>query len=475
VSGKTIVVGACGEDKCVNGFDGGAFVFTRPKSGWKNLTQTAKLTAAGAADARLGTSVAIEGDTIVAGAPTDTVGANAAQGRVYVYTKPASGWTSTSHPTAALSAANGKADDRLGAAVAIDTDTIIAGAPDRTVNSLANHGAAYLFTKPAGGWQSATAANAMLFDNNPGPEGGFGSAVDINGDVAVVGAPYESDVQAGGLAFVFVKPVAGWKSAHQTRELEATDLSSTDSFGAAVGISGDTVIVGAPYHGATGAGYVFTRPQVGWGNSSEDPVAESAELTATTADDIGVGVSVAVEPGLILLGDPIRTTNGHQFAGSTYYYVEPAGGWATATEGGELSASDGGTNDAFGNAVGVDGLTIVVGATGHNAFGGAAYVFAPAAPHLSKLKAVHAPKGKAAISYKLDASATVTARFRHKHHGHYKTNGTATIHAGPGHSTSTINKLDNGKHLKSGKYKVTLSAKNAYGRSKEKSLTVKVR
>jgi len=75
ISGNMVVVGACGA--------GAAYEFTKPGSGWANMTQNAKLTAS---DGALGTAVAVSGDTVIVGEQDATVGSNSYQGAAYVFT-----------------------------------------------------------------------------------------------------------------------------------------------------------------------------------------------------------------------------------------------------------------------------------------------------------------------------------------------------------------------------------------------------
>ncbi len=80
-----------------------------------------KLVAAdGAADEFFGVSVAVDGDTAVSG----VTGANADTGVVYVFTRVGDSWVQT----AKLTASDGVAGDHLGVSVAIEGDTIVAGA-----------------------------------------------------------------------------------------------------------------------------------------------------------------------------------------------------------------------------------------------------------------------------------------------------------------------------------------------------------
>ena len=63
----TLVVGADRDDD--NGSNSGsAYVFVKPSTGWASATETAKLTASdGAAEDRFGSSVSVDGDTVVVG------------------------------------------------------------------------------------------------------------------------------------------------------------------------------------------------------------------------------------------------------------------------------------------------------------------------------------------------------------------------------------------------------------------------
>ncbi len=111
-------------------------VYTFARTGAADRTETAKLTASDASAAEyLGTSVAIDGDTIVAGAPFDAVGQDepgggtSAQGSVYTFARTGA---AARTETAKLTASDGGFGDQLGTSVAIDGDTIVAGARSTT-------------------------------------------------------------------------------------------------------------------------------------------------------------------------------------------------------------------------------------------------------------------------------------------------------------------------------------------------------
>jgi probable HAF family extracellular repeat protein len=159
VSGNTIVAGAPG----VGAGRGAAYVFVEPAGGWANCTETAELTGGAPGDIS-GNSVAISGNTIVVGAPRWP--AYDGPGAAYVFVKPKSGWKSTSHFNAKLAASDGAVDNYLGYAVGISGNTIVSGAYGANIGVNTNQGAAYVFApsdsdlRQPGGMENAVEAPA---------------------------------------------------------------------------------------------------------------------------------------------------------------------------------------------------------------------------------------------------------------------------------------------------------------------------
>ncbi len=154
ISGNTVVAGA--PYATVNGVNqaGAAYVFTEAPSGWANMTQTAKLSAADSGVAGdFGLSVSICGNTIVAGAWGDQIGNNNEQGAAYVFTNTGSGWANIT-TTTKLIASDGAATDFFGTSVAAGASLIVVGAPQYgpTPGDYdppdGNTGAAYVFASP---------------------------------------------------------------------------------------------------------------------------------------------------------------------------------------------------------------------------------------------------------------------------------------------------------------------------------------
>jgi FG-GAP repeat protein len=370
VSGNTIVAGARLHRIGVNK-RGAVYVFTMPAGGWANATQNAELTASdGAETDGFGFAVAVSGNTIVAGAPFRHVGANTRQGAAYVFTMPAGGWANATQ-NAELTASDGATGDLLGDAVAVSGNTIVAGARSHR----AEQGAAYVFTMPAGGWANAT-QNAELTASEAESDR-LGFAVAVSGNTIVAGAPLHEVGANGeqGAAYVFTMPAGGWANATQSAELTASDGAEGDELGYSVAISGNTIVAGARFHRAEqGAAYVFTMPASGWASATQ-----RAELTASDGiEGDGLGFAVAVSGNTIVAGAPFHQVGANTRQGAAYIFTMPAAGWANATETAELAASDGGAGDLLGDAVAVSGNTIVAGAPKHklgaNREQGAAFV-----------------------------------------------------------------------------------------------------
>jgi hypothetical protein len=353
ISGETIVAGA--PDIVLRSSNAGAvYVFVRHANVWASATQTAKLTASdGQKGDEIGSSVAISGDTIVAGAPGSTP---TNHGAAYVFVKPPGGWTNATQ-TAKLTASDGAGSDELGHSVAISGDTVVAGTA---------HEGVYAFTKPAGGWTDRT-QTAKLTASRVGSHEQPGWSVAISGETVAAGDPTENAVYA------FVRPASGWANGTQTAKLTGSDRPE---LGLSVATTGDTIVAGAPYamvgrNGDQGAAYVYVRPAGGWADGTQ-----TARLTASDGAQLDhLGWSVAASGSTIVAG-ALQASGGK---GAVYTFAKPPGGWTSGVEAAKLTASDAVRDDAFGGSVAVASVAVVAGAhlatVGSNAGQGAAYVF----------------------------------------------------------------------------------------------------
>ena len=446
ISGDTIVVGARGDDigtASTNWNRGSAYVFAKPAEGWNSaFTESAKLIASdGAGDSGgsgdfFGTAVAVDGDTIVVGAPGHDYGffgARLNRGAAYVFVKPALGWSGVRTENAKLIDLDDDADsdenDFFGESVAISGDTIVVGARLDDVAGKDNQGSASVFVRGGGGWSGLISPNAKLLASDGAAGNGLGASVAIHGDTIVAGAPgavIGTNVNQGA-AYVFVRnPDGGWSGfPREVAKLTASDGGPGHVFGDfspfagasghSIAVAEHTVVVGAraSFGGISnrGAVYVFLEPETGWFG----PQTEQAKLIASdgASQDL-FGASVATNGAIVVVGAPTDNVGAVFDQGSAYYFVEPEGGWSgVLTETEKVLAGDGANTDVFGQAVAIEGSTFVVGAMLDD-FGpvalnqGSAYVFSANQPPSADAGAnqVIACVTAAATSVTLDATAS---------------------------------------------------------------------
>jgi hypothetical protein len=266
---------------------------------------------------------------------------------------------------AQLTALDGSSNDWFGYSVAVAGDTALVGAPLHSVSANAAQGAAYVFVRSGTTWTQ----QKQLTANDGAANDNFGTAVALSGDTALVGSPYHAVLGTSwqGSAYVFVRSGTSWS---QQAQLTAADGAASDQFGSAVALAGDTALVGSPYHGTSGQGaaYVFVRAGTTW--------SQQAPLTAIDgAASDKFGSSVALYADTALVGAPRDDVGANTDQGSAYVFTRSGTTWSQQTQ---LTATDGAANDQFG-WVALSGNVALVGAAGHRvgATGqGAAYVFA---------------------------------------------------------------------------------------------------
>lgn len=374
LSGDTIVVGAPLEDSNASGVNGNgadnsiedsgaAYVFVRSGGTW---SQQAYLKASNPVrNASFGWSVDIDGATVVVGAFRETSsatgingdGTNGAApdaGAAYVFARTGATWSQQAY----LKASNTDAEDFFGVAVAISGETVVVGAyaedsgsvgsdVDQNDDSAVDAGAAYVFVRSGVSWSQ----QAYLKASNTGAGDQFGVSVAILDNTIVVGGRYEDSESTGvngnesseaasnsGAAYVFVRTGATWV---QEAYLKASNTGADNTFGEAVAIAANAIIVAAPLEDSgspgvngdqtnltasdSGAVYLFVRQAGGWEQQSY--------LKATNPDvSDNYGRSIAITDTLIVAGGQLEdslatgvngdTGNNTDFpnSGATYIY-----------------------------------------------------------------------------------------------------------------------------------------------------------
>ncbi|MTI31637.1 T9SS type A sorting domain-containing protein [Xanthovirga aplysinae] len=316
-----------------------------------------------------GSALAIDGVYAVVGVP----GYDDSRGRVMVLWYDGDHWLKQ----AELSASDGEDGNNFGSSVDISGDQIVVGAYNDHPEERSRSGSAYVFEKPAEGWQdmSQTAKLSPAFQFND--EDDFGYSVSISGDQVVVGAPFHYDDNDRGYVYVFEKPAGGWQDMNQTATLRTEGGTSKDWFGAAVDISGNLIAVGAPEDRVgeelSGSVYLFQKENDRWQNMTE-----TARLFSSDGDFLNYfGTSVSISGDQIVVGAYGSISN--KFSpGKAYVFVKGVDGWQDMSETGILSASDGHTNNYFGKSVNISGERVLVGApkdSNGSIYSGSAYIF----------------------------------------------------------------------------------------------------
>ncbi len=287
VSGDTVVVGAYLEDSSATGVNGNqadnstsssgaAYVFVRSGTAWSQQAYLkASTTEAGN---QFGISIAVSGDTLVAGAPGESssaTGVNGNQadtslpyaGAAYVFVRDGAEWTQQAY----LKASNTEFQDWFGYSVAVSGDTVAVTAPSedssgtgvngsQANNSAENSGAAYVFVRNGADWTQ----QAYLKASNTEAGDFFGYSIAVSGDRVVVGANRESSFATGvngdetdnsaaqsGAAYLFSRSGTAWA---RQAYLKASNTESSDWFGYSVAVSGGTLVVGAPWEDGSATG-----------------------------------------------------------------------------------------------------------------------------------------------------------------------------------------------------------------------------
>lgn len=309
----------------------------------------------GAADDFFGTSVAIEGNTAVVGAPF--AGGAPGPGAVYVFTRSGDGWTQTGK----LTASDGAADDRLGNSVDIDGGTIVAGAPGDD-GTFSEQGSVYVFD--AGGAPSRTQTGKLIASDAAFADA-LGTAVAIDAGTIAAGAPGAVPTDKGA---VYTFAATGGSTRNETAKLTVGGGLNFDELGVSVAIDGPRIFAGAPGYEpsiVSAAGAVF-------GFATTGPAARPHEARwiatdGTTDDRLGFAVSAS---GQTLVATSV-VDDGQ--TGSAYTFPAGGGTGGAQTQTAKLTPSDPEANANFGAAVATDGQRILVGAWADNAFAGSVY------------------------------------------------------------------------------------------------------
>ena len=315
-----------------------------------------------------GSNVVINGDVIVVSGIVDSNDdGQADKPEVYVFEKPELGWIDAT-ANATLSVSDTVETYFSGRFLTMSGNDIVFGG--RVNTSEINRGAVYVFEKPNTGWIDATENAKLTASDSIEMNTEFGISVTISNDNIVVGAPdfTQNEMTNFSAIYIFEKPYTGWITTTEDAKLTASDVPINNIFGYSVGMSENTIIVGAPNIMTidevmqAGAAYIFEKPLSGWVDANED-----AKLMASNPIDLAYfGFSVAIDGNNIVVGDLVEfglsADDNITQLDAAYIFKKPLSGWMNATEDVKLIASDAIEADGFSYSLSIDGDNIVVGA-----------------------------------------------------------------------------------------------------------------
>ncbi len=299
-----------------------------------------------------GRALDIDGDSIVVGAMFYDSG-HPDSGAAHVFSRDASGnWNHDQK----LVASNAISGEEFGSSVDLQGDTLLVGAYNG-LNPIPNFisGVAYVFQRTGSVWneqQIVSATDAGLGDR-------FGLAVAMDGDRIALGTPADDDNGLPNSGSVYIFRIRS----NSANKLFAFDRTVDAEFGTTLAVSGDTLVVGAPYHDHSvalddnkGAAYVYRRVDESW-------ELEQQLLASNAVNDDHFGWSVDISGDRIVVGAPGRDGT-FANSGAAYTYTRIGTAWIGQQQLGGQSPA---VNDEFGAAVAIDGNRIAVGVPGRAA------------------------------------------------------------------------------------------------------------
>ncbi|MEL7496699.1 MAG: carbohydrate-binding domain-containing protein [Planctomycetota bacterium] len=337
---------------------------------------------------QFGHAVAVDGDfAVISARLAEDRGQPINSGLVFVYQRDDAGWSQVAKLAAPDPTTIGPGD-LFGSSVAIDGNTIVVGSIRHDIDGANDTGAAYIFENVdplANDWQFVK----KLGLESPEAGSQFGFAVDIEGDTIAVSsrlhdAPGRPGTNHGSISIFDRNDGGPGQWGRVTTFFNSGGAG--DMFGTALSIEGDLLVAGAPKLGGSNVGAVFVhhRHEGGvnqWGERQriENPNPFAGDQFGDAVDLSGD--TIVVGSPLDDVDDPTTNLFDGRNAGSVHVFERSDASLsfqlvAQFSSDASLDFVDGESNDRFGTAVAIDGDRIVVGAPFTNAeFGAAGIVY----------------------------------------------------------------------------------------------------
>ncbi|SPF34076.1 hypothetical protein SBA4_1420011 [Candidatus Sulfopaludibacter sp. SbA4] len=200
---------------------------------------------------------------------------------------------------------------------------------------------------------------------------GWSVAISADGNTAIVGAAYDTNIL--GAAFIFVRNNGVWSQQAKLVGAGYTGTEIHQGSGVAISADGNTAaLAGSSDNGDMGAVWVFTRTNGAWTQQGPKLLgAGSVGSPGRNGADMGISLSMSGDGNTIIAGGP----DDSNYTGAAWIFTRSNGTWTQF--GNKLTGSDVAAPSQFGETVAIsqDGYTAVIGANIDNNFAGAAWIF----------------------------------------------------------------------------------------------------
>ncbi|HVZ95163.1 MAG TPA: hypothetical protein VG797_11705 [Phycisphaerales bacterium] len=320
MDGTTLVVGSPFDTGPAGFTQGSVTVFVRTGGGGVPWQFQARILAPDAgAGHHFGASAAVEGDTLIAGAPFNSSGGTSS-GAAYIFTRVAGVW---SFSTKLL--ASDFFDESFGTAAAISGDRIVIGD-----DSGADRGRAHVFRRVGGVWSQEALLDPAMFGD------AFSTPLCLKGDVLIAGAKLRRGPSgsAQGSAFIYERGTGGWALRNEVR---SPTPAQGQQFGSAVALDDGMVMVVSPFVNSSGSArgvvHVYERGESGWSFSESitPPLPGEREQ---------FGSACAADDGVFLCGAPAQFPSGGSTGSAWVFQMRPPACPGDADGDGAVGLSD---------------------------------------------------------------------------------------------------------------------------------------
>ncbi len=277
ILGDTIVAGATLAPSSANPI-GAVYIFNRTANGWsqsQRLVATDTITTT-----QFGYSVALDNNVLVIGTPFNPSGGSLG-GDVYVFNRANGVWSQSQK----LSGPNPTGFRQFGRSVDIDGDYLAVGASHVDIGTAADAGSAYVYQLLDGQW----VLQSELINESPIPGGGYGTTISISGQSVLVGELGNSTfTNPFGAVHAFISIDEQW---YERAVFTGSPAGAGSNFALSLDHDGNTAVVGSFLSGAfgaqSGASFVYDLSAL-----TPQPFilnAGSGEINLTAADIVLLG------------------------------------------------------------------------------------------------------------------------------------------------------------------------------------------